>query len=99
MIMEKLIELTEYYIREERCKEELIEYCNQYDVIYSNFKENLELECSKLVFELFDDIFMICDSFEANENIRFYEKHCIDENELVKKIKKKFLKINQLCRV
>lgn len=82
MIAEKLVELSKYYTNQPRNKDELIAFCNQYDVIYSNFTSELEQECSSEMFELLDSIFVLCDAFEPNEEIKGNEPYCIGEEEL-----------------
>ncbi len=86
MIAEKLVELSKYYMNQIRCKDELIAFCNQYDVIYSNFTSELEQECTSELFKLFDIVFMLCDSYEPDRVIRQNEPYCIGEEELQKKV-------------
>ena len=49
-------------------------------------EDNLEKEVSQTIFELFDDINLICDSYEVNEEIRKADKSCIDVTVLKKKV-------------
>ncbi len=87
MIREKLINLSKYYMRKDSSKEELIAFCNQYDVIYSNFTKELERECSRDIFALLEKIFILCDSYEPNEKIRENEPYCISGEQLQLKIR------------
>ncbi|ENJ9654216.1 hypothetical protein AB2T14_001839 [Clostridium botulinum] len=87
MISEKLINLTKYYVLHERTKEEMIEFCNQYDVIFSNFAEEIFTEVDDVVYEILDEIFRIVDSYEPNEDIRNSEPYCIDEVSLKNNVK------------
>ncbi|WP_430885739.1 hypothetical protein [Fusibacter sp. JL216-2] len=96
MIYEKLIELSNHYSAQERSNEEIEAFCNQFDVIYSNFSDELEKECSKEVFSLLDEIFMLCDSFEPNKDILAEEPYCIDEKELQRNLKVILSKIEKL---
>lgn len=96
MIREKLIELLSHYIAHERSNEEIEAFCNQFDVIYSNFTDELEKECSKEEFSLLDEIFMLCDSFEPNKDILEDEPYCIDEIELQRNLKVILSKIEKL---
>ncbi len=96
MIREKLIELSRYYTNQVRSKDELMAFCNQYDVIYSNFTNELENECSNELFELLDDIFILCDSYEPNDDIRQGEPYCIGEDELQNEVISVLDKIDKL---
>ena len=86
MISKKLIELSKCYLSADRTKDELVAFCNQYDVIFSNFTDEIERECEKDTFAVLDKIFMLCDSYEPNEEIRQDEPYCIGEDELQRKV-------------
>lgn len=87
MIFEKLIELSNYYTVQSRNTDELIMFCNQFDAIFSNFRDELEQECTSYEFEMLDSIFMLCDLYEPNKEIRKNEPYCIDDDELQNKVR------------
>lgn len=94
MISKKLIELAKYYTSEKKSKDELISFCNQFDVIFSNFINEIEKEVGESNFSLLDEIFMICDFYESNEDIRKKELYCINEDELQHKVSTALAKID-----
>lgn len=87
MIYEKLMEISKHYIYRELLKEEVIAFRDQFEIIFSNFSKELEKEVSTEEYELLDSIYLAFDSYEPNELIRTNEKYCIDEKELINKIK------------
>lgn len=95
MISKKLIELAKYYTSEKKSKDELISFCNQYDIIFSNFINEIEKEVGESIFSLLDEIFMICDFYESNEDIRKEELYCINEDELQHKVSIALSKIDK----
>lgn len=96
MIWEKLIELSKYYTESSRTKDELVAFCNQYDIIFSNFSNELEKECDEELYSALHEIFMLCDSYEPNEEIRQEEPYCIGESELQSKVISALEKVNVL---
>ncbi len=87
MISQKLFGISRYYSEQEKSPEEITSFCNQYDVIFSNFISELQNEVDEFTFGILDEIFMICDSYEPNAEIRKVENYCIDELELQKKVR------------
>lgn len=98
MIVEKLIELSEYYTKQSKDKDELTEFCNQFNIIFLNFRNEIELECNNNMFEMLDSIFMFCDLYEPNKEIRDNEPYCIGEDELQKKVGDILIKIKEIYR-
>ncbi len=96
MIKEKLIELSCNYSRKVRSNDEIKGFCVQYDVIYSNFFKELEVECNPKLFALLEEIYMLCDAYEHDNNILSNEPYCIDYKKLQRELKKKVSRIEQL---
>lgn len=93
MIKKKLNELIEHYILEERTKGEIASFCNQYDIIFSNFSDELFNEVNYEIYNIFEEIYMIVDLYEPDLNIRNSEPYCLNEDEVIEKIKLLFKKI------
>jgi hypothetical protein len=87
MIYEKLIQIINHYINKELSKDEISAFKNQFEVIYSNFSDELEKEIEVEKFEILDSIYLYFDSYEPNELIRDEDPYCINENDLIEKIK------------
>lgn len=95
MIYEKIETLLLHYLYKENLKEEIIEFRNQFEAIFDCFRNELRKEVGTKKYELLDEIYMFFDSYEPNEEIRAYEKYCIDEVTLMQKIKMFYIKLKQ----
>ena len=62
-------------------------FCNMYMDYFYNYSDELEKEVSLDIFEILDDINLLCDSYEADQAIRESDDYCIDEKELREKLK------------
>ena len=71
-------------------------FCNKFMDDYYNFQEDLEEEVPQNIYEMFDDVNEVCDSYEANVEIRAMDKYCINENVLKDKVTEFYKKIAQL---
>lgn len=87
MIFEKVDRLFKYYLYKEVSKEEILEFRKQYEVIFENFRDELEVEIGTVNYEILDSIYMIFDSYEPDEKIRADDEHCINEANLLKNVK------------
>lgn len=96
MIYEKLDKLFTHYLYKENSKDEISAFRNQFEVIFSFFRDEIEDEVGTTNYELLDDIYMAFDSYEPDENIRACDKYCIGEAELMDKIRKIYKKISIL---
>lgn len=86
MIFEKIDNLIRYYLGKNISKDEIIEFQNQFEVIFSSFRDELKNEIGIYKYEILDSIYMAFDSYEPNEEIRKDAKFCIDEKSLITKI-------------
>ena len=86
MIYQKVLNLLNEYMQKERDADQTERFCNQYMDIFFKNSDELESEVSQLIFERLDDINLVYDSYEKNPEIRKDDIHCIDENELRKRI-------------
>ncbi|MBI9051171.1 MAG: hypothetical protein JEZ00_17240 [Anaerolineaceae bacterium] len=93
MIYEKLVQIISHYINKELSMDEILAFKNQFEVIYSNFTNELEKEIEIEKYEILDSIYMHFDSNEPNEQIRENDQYCIDENELIDNIKDTYNKL------
>jgi hypothetical protein len=93
MIYERIKKIIEFYINDEMTVEKAESFCNQIDVIFSNFSVELEKEVNVDKYELIDDLNMICDSYEKNEEIRKMDSYCIDEKQLYEKTSEIYRKL------
>lgn len=81
-----MLDLLNEYLEKERDVADAERFCNQYmDTFFENSDE-LESEVLQSIFERFDDINLVCDSYEKNPENRKDDIHCIDEHELREKI-------------
>lgn len=71
-------------------------FCNEFMDNYYDFQDDLENEVIQSVYEMFDDVNVICDSYEPNIEIREMDKYCIDEITLRNKVIEIYKKIEQL---
>ncbi len=86
MEFEKLFNIINNYIMNDEDKGTSEIFCNEFMDTFYSVQDDLEKQVSQNIFEAFDDINLICDSYEVNEDIRKADKYCIDEIELKKKI-------------
>ncbi|MGD1819841.1 MAG: hypothetical protein ACPKOI_08195 [Pleomorphochaeta sp.] len=93
MEYKKLINIIINYINNNEKKETAEKFCNEFMDTFYAIQNNLEKEISQNIFEMLDDINLICDSYEANIDIRKADKYCIGEIELKNKVIKYFKKI------
>lgn len=56
-------------------------------------QNDLEQEVDQDTYEMFDDLNLVCDSYEPNIKIREMDKYCIDEIALKNKVVKLYRKI------
>ena len=70
-------------------------FCNQYMNTFYDLTDLLAIEVAPLTHEIFDDINLICDSYEADIAIREDDCYCIDEKMLIKKVEALYLKLKQ----
>lgn len=94
MIFEKISELFSHYLSKEISKDEISSFQAQFELLFDSFRDEIENEIGKVNYELLDDIYMAFDSYEPDENIRVDDKHCIDEAELLDKIREIYKKIS-----
>ena len=79
MKYKELIELIERYINGSISKEVSQKFCDEFmDAFYAD-QDELEKEVSKEIYEIFDDLNLVCDSYEPNVQIREMDGSCIDE--------------------
>ena len=96
MIFEKIDKLIRYYLGKNISKDEILEFQIQFEVIFSNFRDELENEIGIYKYEILDSIYMAFDSYEPNEEIRKDDKFCIDEYSLITKIKNAYESIKSI---
>lgn len=94
MIFEKIKQLFEYYLNKKISKEEVAEFQNQFEVLFTFFRNEIENEIGSKNYELLDLIYMAFDSYEPSEQIRACDKFCIDEVKLMEKIREIYKKIS-----
>lgn len=68
-------------------------FCNNYMDDYYNYQDDLEREVPQNIYEMFDDVNEVCDSYEANEEVRKMDKYCINESALKDKVTEVYEKI------
>lgn len=95
MIFEKIDKLLNHYIGRAVSKDEILEFQKQFEVIFSSFRDELEAEIGIRNYEVLDSIFMAFDLYEPNDEIREADKHCIDEDCLIAKIKAAYERIER----
>ncbi len=76
-----------HYLYRNNSKEELEAFRNQYEMIFDTFRSELIDETGTERYELLDDIYMLFDLYEPDKRIREQESFCIDETELIRRIK------------
>ena len=95
MKYKKLLNMVLNFINSNEDIEIAENFCNEFMENYYNFQEDLEQEVTQNIYELFDDINIVCDSYESNEKIREMDKYCIDEIELRNKVLEIYNRIAQ----
>ncbi len=83
---QKFIDLIKEYLTSECTPDESNKFCNLYMDLYYELSDNLYAELIQYKFEAFDDLNLICDSYEINPEIRRLDKYCIDEQQLKNKV-------------
>jgi hypothetical protein len=86
MYYEKLINIIANYINCDEDEDTAEKFCDEYMDRFYSIQNDLEKEVSQYIFEVFDDINLICDSYEVNEEIREADKYCINEKVLKKRL-------------
>lgn len=75
----KILDLVRDYINGNINKEISQKFCDEFmDMFYAE-RDVLEKEVSKEVYEILDDLNLVCDSYEPNAQIREMDRYCIDE--------------------
>lgn len=88
MIYQKLICIIEKYIDTNISKEVSQVFCDEYMDVFYAVQNDLEQEVTQDIYELFDDLNLVCDSYEPNVEIREMDTYCIDELSLMSKVTK-----------
>ena len=94
MKCDKINELIATYLKSDLEYTSSENFCNIYMNMFFDLFDELENELQPSLFEVLDDINIVCDSYEKDINIRNMEKFCIGEIELKEKIKLLFDKFN-----
>ncbi len=84
---EKLLNIVENYISSNTNTEVAEKFCNEFMEEFYSIQDILEKEVEQHIYELFDDINLICDSYEPNAEIRENDKYCVDEIDLRNKVR------------
>ena len=93
MKYKELIELIEKYINGSISKEVSQRFCGEFmDAFYAN-EDELQKEVSKEIYEIFDDLNLVCDSYELNVQIREMDRYCIDEMFLKNRVVELYKKV------
>ena len=82
----KIISLIDEYLNKKMGAEESDKFCNLYMEKFYTKSDDLEKELPQKLFEILDDLNLICDSYEKNPDIRNDDKFCIDEIQLREKV-------------
>ena len=83
---QKMIDLVEEYLGKTNDADESERFCNSYMNMYYELSDKLSVELPENYYEAFDELNLICDSYEKNPEIREADKFCIDEKQLREKI-------------
>ena len=89
---QKLMQIIEKFLLK---PENIDTFCNQYMDNFYDLTDLLASEVAPLIHEIFDDINLICDSYEADIAIREDDCYCIDEKMLIKKVEALYVKLKQ----
>lgn len=93
MKYKKLLDIVKNYIDNDTSAEVANMFCSDFMEEFYNVEDALEKEVEQRIYELFDDINLVCDSYEPNIEIRENDKYCIDEILLRNKVLELYQKI------
>lgn len=93
MKYKKLLNIVENYINSDINAEVANNFCNDFMEEFYNMQDDLEKEVEQHIYELFDDINLVCDSYEPNVEIRENDHYCVDEILLRNKVLEIYQKI------
>lgn len=93
MKYKKLLNIVKNYINNDTNVEIANKFCNDFMEGFYNIQDDLEKEVEQHIYELFDDINLVCDSYEPNVEIRENDDYCIDEILLRNKVLEIYQKI------
>lgn len=85
MPYQKLIYVIEKYINNNTSKEVSQKFCDEFMDMFYAVQDDLEQEVTQDIYEIFDNLNLVCDSYEPNIEIREMDKYCIDEASLKNK--------------
>ena len=94
MIYKKLVNIIDEFLYSKKSKGLAEKFCNMYMDIFYDVCDELEKEVTKMQYDIFDDINLLCDLYEDNDAIRESDPNCIDEIKLREKLKVLRQKIN-----
>lgn len=83
---QKLTNLIIEYLENEGNSDASDKFCTKYMDMYFELSDQLSIELAQKKFEAFDDLNLVCDSYETNPQIREGDKFCIDEKQLKDKV-------------
>jgi len=87
------------YVSEKQYLDKTERFCNEYMDVYFDLSDKFEMELSRPIFELLDDINLVCDSYEKDEAIREMDKYCLDEKGVYEKVSVIATRIEeQICK-
>ncbi len=92
----KLLKLMSDFINDDVNEKKAETFCNEFMDDYYNFQDDLEHELMQDICEMFDDVNVVCDSYEPNAEIRNMDRYCINEIVLRDKVVEIYKKIMQL---
>lgn len=92
----RLIYLIEKYINSNTDKVVSQKFCDEFLDMFYIVQNDLEQEVTQDIYEIFDDLNLLCDSYEPDEKIRGMDKYCIDEAALKSEVIKLYKEIMQL---
>lgn len=93
MQYKKLLYVIEDYINKNTSKEVSQRFCDEFMDMFYTVQNDLEQEVTQDIYEIFDDLNLVCDSYEPNVKIREMDKYCIDEISLKNKVVKLYEQI------
>ena len=93
MEYKKILDIVKNYIDNETSTEVANMFCIDFMEEFYNAADALEKEVEQRIYELFDDINLVCDSYEPNIKIRENDKYCIDDILLRNKVLELYKKI------
>lgn len=86
MEFEHMLETIKHFISNETTTADCERFTEYYMDRFYDLTDLLESEVPKQIFEILDDINLICDAYEPHIGIRNNDKHCIDESQLKEKV-------------